>query len=290
MSFKEKRFVFAGNRFFVLGEMIRLGLNVVEIYVLKGSYLEKELKKKGIDYRHIPPKKDLVTQLKMLGFDFFISNGLPVILPIAKLKSDSTKQFINIHPSLLPDLRGMDPVPGSLLHGRDSGATCHIMDDGIDTGGIVAQVPIKNNSGIDVKLLYQLSFKAEVEAFKRAYQLDFEVQKEQRAKGDKIYYSFSDSDLYFNMDDTDEQIMNTVRAFNNENKLARCVLNGVQVRVRSARCFPASDFELLFEEADLHQVVLVYNNSILIKRSTSFLLLEGLDENAAFITLNQILK
>ena len=44
------------------------------------------------------------------------------------------KKYVNIHPSFLPDLRGIDPVLGSILFKRDAGATCHIMSEKIDAG------------------------------------------------------------------------------------------------------------------------------------------------------------
>jgi methionyl-tRNA formyltransferase len=46
---------------------------------------------------------------------------------------------LNLHPSLLPRHRGATPIPATILAGdRDSGVTIIQMDDGIDTGPIVA--------------------------------------------------------------------------------------------------------------------------------------------------------
>ena len=135
-----KRFVFAGNRFYVLEEMLAEGLDLVQILAVENSYLQRVLTKKGIEFTVIESKKHLVSVLAETAFDIFLANGCPFILPISRL-SDGRKTFLNVHPSPLPDLRGTDPVPGSLLHGRDSGATCHVMDDGVDTGPIIARVP-----------------------------------------------------------------------------------------------------------------------------------------------------
>ena len=47
---------------------------------------------------------------------------------------------LNVHPSLLPIGRGPEPVFWTLRRGeRRTGATIHLMDDGLDTGPIVAQ-------------------------------------------------------------------------------------------------------------------------------------------------------
>nr|WP_255603928.1 formyltransferase family protein [Oscillochloris sp. ZM17-4] len=48
--------------------------------------------------------------------------------------------FLNVHPSLLPDLRGPEPIFWALRAGAERvGATVHLMDPGLDTGDIVAQ-------------------------------------------------------------------------------------------------------------------------------------------------------
>lgn len=47
---------------------------------------------------------------------------------------------VNTHVSLLPELRGGDPIPGALLAGlRRTGVTIHFIDAGIDTGDIILQ-------------------------------------------------------------------------------------------------------------------------------------------------------
>jgi methionyl-tRNA formyltransferase len=46
---------------------------------------------------------------------------------------------INIHPSLLPDFRGVDPVLQARLHRADLGVTVHYMTPVLDQGAILAQ-------------------------------------------------------------------------------------------------------------------------------------------------------
>src|SRR6266542_352813 len=45
----------------------------------------------------------------------------------------------NLHPAYLPYNRGADPNVWSIVEGTPAGVTLHWMDDGIDTGDIVAQ-------------------------------------------------------------------------------------------------------------------------------------------------------
>ncbi|MCA9582538.1 MAG: phosphoribosylglycinamide formyltransferase, partial [Myxococcales bacterium] len=52
-------------------------------------------------------------------------------------------QIINIHPSLLPAFPGKDGPADALAHGvRISGCTVHLVDEGIDTGAILAQAAV----------------------------------------------------------------------------------------------------------------------------------------------------
>lgn len=47
---------------------------------------------------------------------------------------------LNLHPSLLPRHRGSTPIPAAILAGdRETGVTLFRMDDGVDTGPIIAQ-------------------------------------------------------------------------------------------------------------------------------------------------------
>jgi folate-dependent phosphoribosylglycinamide formyltransferase PurN len=51
---------------------------------------------------------------------------------------------LNIHPALLPEAKGVDPVFQSLLHGAPPfGVTVHFMTPELDAGRIVAQRPIE---------------------------------------------------------------------------------------------------------------------------------------------------
>jgi methionyl-tRNA formyltransferase len=56
---------------------------------------------------------------------------------------------LNVHPSLLPAGRGPEPVFWTLRHGeRRTGVTIHLMDEGFDTGPILAQQEVDVPFGI----------------------------------------------------------------------------------------------------------------------------------------------
>jgi phosphoribosylglycinamide formyltransferase-1 len=49
-------------------------------------------------------------------------------------------RVLNVHPSLLPSFPGLDAQQQAWEHGvKVSGATVHLVDEGLDTGPIVAQ-------------------------------------------------------------------------------------------------------------------------------------------------------
>jgi methionyl-tRNA formyltransferase len=262
----DKKYCFAGNRFFVLGEMLDAGLDVVRIFAVKGSFLERELTSKGLEYEVIENKKWLVEQLMNASFDYFVANGLPIILPIGKLCAGNHKKFINIHPSYLPDLRGIDPVPGSLLHGRSSGATCHYMNDAIDGGNIIAQVEIPYTDDMDCGLLYQLSFMAEREVFRLALDKKFSNAKPQILNGNEIYYNLKEQDKQLDFSKNAEYIVRQVNAFNTRSQGAYFLFEGERVIIRDATIVTNPYLIEKCKHLKENEVVMVYENKILLKK------------------------
>lgn len=261
-----KKYCFAGNRFFVLSEMLKAGLDVKAIFAIKGSYLERELTNRQIPYEVIENKKWLVERLMALDFDYFVSNGLPIILPIARLTAGNDKQFINIHPSFLPDLRGIDPVPGSLLLGKPSGATCHYMNDEIDGGAIIEQVLIPYTTDMDCGLLYQLSFLAEGEVFAKALRSGFGNKIEQVTKGDEVYYNLREADKVLDFSKDAAHIARQVRAFNTRSQGAYFLFEGAKIVIRDVEIVTNAYAVDKTRHLQENQVAFVYENTILLKK------------------------
>ena len=54
-----------------------------------------------------------------------------------------SNRILNIHPALLPAFPGAHPVADTLTYGaKVSGVTVHFVDEGMDTGPIIAQTPV----------------------------------------------------------------------------------------------------------------------------------------------------
>lgn len=70
--------------------------------------------------------------------------------------------FINVHPSLLPNYRGMAPQHWPIINGeKETGITCHYVDEGTDTGDIVVQriVSLTNDMYVsDLQRIWQKEY------------------------------------------------------------------------------------------------------------------------------------
>jgi phosphoribosylglycinamide formyltransferase-1 len=64
--------------------------------------------------------------------------------------------MINTHPALLPAFPGVRPVADALGYGvKVTGATVHLVDDGVDTGPVLAQRAVEVATGDTVAILHE---------------------------------------------------------------------------------------------------------------------------------------
>lgn len=89
----------------------------------------------------------VVAQLAPLVIDYIILAGyMRIITPI--LLGTYPQRIINIHPALLPDFPGIHGIEDAYrAKVSETGVTVHYIDEGVDTGPIIAQatVPVKPN-------------------------------------------------------------------------------------------------------------------------------------------------
>lgn len=128
----------------------------IEIVVLISDYnpayaIQRAIDK-GIDYIVVEREKygtktdfesDILSVLKMYDVDYILLAGYMRILS-ADFIEEYPRRIINIHPSMLPDFKGANGIEDAFNSGvTETGVTVHFVDAGIDTGDIIAQVPVE---------------------------------------------------------------------------------------------------------------------------------------------------
>ncbi len=85
--------------------------------------------------------------LRALQPDLIVVACFPSILP-KRLLNLPTHGCFNLHPSLLPKLRGPAPLFWTFQEGCEAGVTLHLMNERPDSGDIVSQMPLTFPDGI----------------------------------------------------------------------------------------------------------------------------------------------
>ncbi|MDN5859554.1 MAG: phosphoribosylglycinamide formyltransferase [Pseudonocardia sp.] len=87
--------------------------------------------------------------------DLVVSAGfLKIVGPAFRAGIDCP--MINTHPALLPAFPGAHGVADALAYGvRITGATVHVVDDGVDTGPVLAQAAVAVEPGDTVDTLHE---------------------------------------------------------------------------------------------------------------------------------------
>lgn len=118
----------------------------------RGQKIIKSPVKRFAERRGIPvlqPVKlsDIKDELEALAPDFIITAAFGQLLD-SDILAIPARACINIHASLLPDLRGASPINQAIIRGdRKSGVTTFIMDEGMDTGDILLKIEIEIGEG-----------------------------------------------------------------------------------------------------------------------------------------------
>lgn len=87
--------------------------------------------------------------------DLVVSAGFMKILGPAFLQRFPGR-VVNTHPALLPAFPGARAVEDALAYGaKVTGCTVHMVDDGVDTGPILAQQPVAVLDGDDAAVLHE---------------------------------------------------------------------------------------------------------------------------------------
>ena len=88
----------------------------------------------------------------------------------ADIRQIPQRGCINIHSSYLPYNRGANPNVWSIIENTPAGVSIHFMNDGIDTGPIIARRIIKTSFSDNAKSIYEKLENAQVELFMETWE------------------------------------------------------------------------------------------------------------------------
>ncbi|NTW96225.1 MAG: phosphoribosylglycinamide formyltransferase [Erysipelotrichaceae bacterium] len=105
----------------------------------------------------------ILNQCRLWDADWLILAGYMRLLSSVLIQS-YPQRIINIHPSLLPQYKGKDALGQALAaHETTLGVSIHYVDEGMDTGSLIAQYPFQIKGDEDRSLieekLHQLEHK-----------------------------------------------------------------------------------------------------------------------------------
>ena len=135
----------------------------------KNAYALERARKAGIPAQCVSPKdfpdreafnEALIRTVDETGADLVVLAGFLVVIP-EKMIQKYRNRIINIHPSLIPSFcgtgyYGLKVHEGVLARGvKVTGATCHFVDEGTDTGPIILQKAVEVRQGDTPKVLQQ---------------------------------------------------------------------------------------------------------------------------------------
>lgn len=173
-------------------------LNAVITLVISDKENAQALKRAAehkIPHLFLDPKKSsfkdeyeekLVEKIKQQGADLIVLAGWMRLLGEKFIKS-FPDAIINIHPSLLPAFPGLDAQKQAFDYGvKYTGCTVHFVDEGMDTGPIIAQqiVPVTGEDTLET--LTKKILKEEHLLYPRVIQLISEGRVEKQGRKVRI--------------------------------------------------------------------------------------------------------
>jgi methionyl-tRNA formyltransferase len=115
---------------------------------LDSNSVDTFAKEQNIKFSYKDARKymnDIKEEIAELNFEYLISVNYRYIIP--KEIFEIPRYAMNIHGSLLPKYGGRTPHVWSIINGEEfSGITSHIIEETVDTGKIIEQIPVRINS------------------------------------------------------------------------------------------------------------------------------------------------
>jgi len=200
---------------------------------------------------------ELTNSLKNLNVDIFVTFAYGVILPKSFL---TITKFggINIHPSLLPQLRGPSPMQTAILQGLPLGLTVQQIAYKVDSGDILYQEPLELTADQDIFDLTEIvASRASVAIENVLAEIDSGTVKRipQIEENATFCKMINKEDGHIDWNDSINNILNKIRAFS-QWPIAYNFINGQKILIHKAAIDMSFDFAQ-FENACNGQIVIM---------------------------------
>ena len=146
-----------GSNFVAVAEACARGDVAAEVAIVlsdeEGAGILSHAERLGVAHRFISPgdyrtkldedaEQAYITALREAKVDLVVLAGFMRILKGEFLRAFEGR-VVNVHPSLLPSFPGLEAWKQALDHGvKYTGVTVHYVDQGVDSGSIIAQEPV----------------------------------------------------------------------------------------------------------------------------------------------------
>ncbi len=117
----------------------------------KGAFAFERARRAGVPVEHVDPagfvsREDYDRELavRVCAHDVSLVVGAGYMRVLSPAFLERFPAILNVHPSLLPEFRGLRAVPRALEAGvRETGVTVHFMVEEVDAGPVVAQEGVR---------------------------------------------------------------------------------------------------------------------------------------------------
>lgn len=154
----------SGSNFIAIEEACRNGELNAEIVLMvtnkPDAYVVERANRLGVQVAAFSPKayesredyeEAILAELQKHKVEWLVLAGYMRLIGHTLLDAYPSK-IVNIHPSLLPSFPGKAAIEQAIEHGvKVTGITVHLVDEGMDTGPILAQEAVKVVEGDVVK-------------------------------------------------------------------------------------------------------------------------------------------
>jgi phosphoribosylglycinamide formyltransferase-1 len=146
-----------GSNFVAVAEACARGDVAAEVAIVlsdvEGVGILSQAERLGVGHRFISPgdyrtkldedaEREFINALREAKVDLVVLAGFMRILKGEFLRIFEGR-VVNVHPSLLPSFPGLEAWKQAVDHGvKVTGATVHYVDQGVDSGPVIAQEPV----------------------------------------------------------------------------------------------------------------------------------------------------